>query len=176
MALADLVDNIATAIDKKLNRISLFLELEKAFDSIDHPLLSKKQWHHCIRAIVNYWLSSYLAGIKPYVEIKNCKSKLMQIMCGVPQGSILGPKLFLLYVNDICNVSSHIKYILYADDTRLLCSSNNAEKLCCNITKNLDELQTWFIVNKLSLCIDKTNDNMFSNKGIDKCNSYVKID
>ena len=124
MALTDLVDNIVTAIDKKLHTISIFLDLEKAFDTIDHPLLLRKLWHYGIRGIANHWLSNYLTGRKKYVEIKNIKSKLMQIMCGVPQGSILGPKLFLLYINDICNVSSDIKYIPYADDTSILWSSN----------------------------------------------------
>ena len=86
MALTELIDNIATAIDKKLHKISVFLHLEKAFDTIDHPLLLKKLGHYGIRGIANHWLSSYLVGRKYYVEIKNCKSKLMQIMCGVPQG------------------------------------------------------------------------------------------
>ena len=83
-------------------------------------------------------------------------------------GINLGPKLFILYINDICNVSSHIKYILYADDTGILCSSNNIKKLCNTMNKNLEELQTWFTVNKLSLNIGekKTNYMIFSNQRI----------
>ena len=69
VALTDLVDNIATAIDKKLHTISVFFDIEKAFDSIDHPLLLKKLRHYCIRGIANHWLSSYLTGRKQYVEV-----------------------------------------------------------------------------------------------------------
>ena len=94
-----------------------------------HSSLLWKQGHYGIRGIANHWLSSYLTGRKQYVEINLFKSKLMQIMCGVPQGSILGPKLFLLFINDTCSVSSDIKYILYADDTSILCSSNNLKKI-----------------------------------------------
>ena len=102
----------------------------------------------------------------------------MQIICGVPQGSINGRKLFLLFINDICNVSSDIKYIFHADDTRIsiLCSSNNIKKLCNTMNKNLEELQTWFIANKLSLSIEKTNYMIFSNKAIDKSDIIIKID
>ena len=84
MALTDLVDNITTAIDKKLHTISVFLDLEKAFDTIDHPLLLKKVGHYGIRGIANHWLSSYLTGRKYYVEVKKSISKLMQMMCGLP--------------------------------------------------------------------------------------------
>ena len=120
MALTDLVDNIAT-----LHTMSVCLHFEKAFDTIDHSLSLQKLGHYVIRGIANHWLSSYLAGRKQYLEIIFLMSKLMQTMCGVPQGSILVPKLFHLYFNDICNVSLDIKYILYADDTSILCSSNN---------------------------------------------------
>ena len=92
----------------------------------------------------------------------------MQIMCGVSQGSILGPKSFHSYINDIFNVSSDIKYILYIDYISILCSNNNQKKLCNTINTNLEEIQTWFIVNKLSLGIEKTNYMIFSNKRIDK--------
>ena len=99
IALTDLVDYIATAIDKKLHTITVFLDLEKAFDTIDLSLLLKKLEHYVIKGIANHRLSSYLAIRKQYVEF--FLSKLMQTMCGVPQRSILGPKLFLLYINDI---------------------------------------------------------------------------
>ena len=88
----------------------------------------------------------------------------------------MGPKLFPLYINDICDVSSDIKYMLYADDTSILCSSNNIKKSCKTMNKNLEELQTWFIVNKLSLCIEKTNYMIFSNNRIDKSDIFIRID
>ena len=87
----------------------------------------------------------------------------------------MGPKLFLLYITDNCKFSSDIKYILYADDTSILCSSNNIKKLCNTMNKNLEEIQTWFIANKLSLSIEKTNYMIFSNKGIDKSDIFIKI-
>ena len=93
MTLTDLVDNIATAIDKKIDTISISLDLEKAFNTIHHPLLLKKVGDYGIRGIANYWLSSYLTGRKQYVEIKKLKSKLMQVMCKVPQGPPIGPKI-----------------------------------------------------------------------------------
>ena len=99
----------------------------------------------------------------------------MQIRCGVPQGSIFGQKLFLLHVYDISNVSSDIEYILYADDTSILCSNNNIKKLCNTANKHFEEIQNWFIVNKLSLSIKKTNYIIFSNR-IHKSDIFTKID
>ena len=136
MLLTEIVEKIAIAIDKKLHTISVFWDFERAFDAIDHHLLLKKLGYYGTGGIAYHWLSSYLAGRKHYVEIKNVKSNLMQTMCGVPQRSIFGAKLFLLYINDICNVSSDIMYILYTDDTSILCKNNSIKILCCTIKKN----------------------------------------
>ena len=177
MALTDLVDKIAIAIDKKLHTISIFFYLGKAFDIIDHSLLLKKLEHYGIRGTANRWLSTYLTGRKHFVEINFLKSKHKQMMRGVPQRSILGPKLFLLYINDNWNVSSDSKYMLYAEDTSILCSSNNITKSCNTMNKNLEELKTCFIVNKLSLSIKKKKlPVIFSNKGIDRFDISLKID
>ena len=87
----------------------------------------------------------------------------MNVVCGVPQGSILGPKLFILYINDMCNVSNMLKFILFADDTNIFCSGKDLRKLSELISQELHKLKDWFAVNKLSLNVSKTNFMVFSN-------------
>ena len=85
------------------------------------------------------WIKSYLFGKKKqFVNIGECSSDLIQISCGVPQGSVLGPKLFILYINDICNVSKLLKLILFADDTNILYSDSNVHNLISIINHELD--------------------------------------
>ena len=91
------------------------------------------------------------------------KSGLQNVTCGVPQGSILGPKLFLLYINDICNVSNKLDFILYADDTNVFYKHENIDMMCKIVSVELDKLSTWFALNKLALNIPKTNFMIFSN-------------
>ncbi len=81
----------------------------------------------------------------------------MNVVCGVPQGSILGPKLFILYVNDICNVSSLLRFVLFADDTNIFLSGDDVKEINKTLSKQLDKLNSWFAVNKLSLNVSKTN-------------------
>ena len=105
--------------------ISVFIDLKKAFYTIDHTILLQKLNHYRIRGIVNQWVCSYLTHRKQYVQIKGTKSSLERIPCGVPQGSILGPTLFNLYLNDICNVSSILEFTLFADDTNITYSHDS---------------------------------------------------
>ena len=86
--------------------------------------------------------------------------------CGVPQGSILGPKLFILYINDICNASTSLKFILFADDTNVFYSGVDIQTICECISHELDKLHVWLSVNKLSLNVDKTNFILFGNRKI----------
>ena len=86
---------------------------------------------------------------KQYACVTNVSSDLLKVTCTVPQGFILGPKLFILYVNDICNISPILNFILFADDTNLFCTGNNIHTVCKTVTYELDKLNCWFAINKL---------------------------
>ena len=118
-----------------------------------------------LRGISNRGIESYLSNRQQFVSLEDCESDFQTVLCGVPQGSILGPKLFILYINDICNVSKILSFILFADDTNIFCSNNDLVQLCKTITCELSKLNTWFAVNKLSLNVSKTNFMLFGNLG-----------
>ena len=130
--------------------------------------------------MANNWLESYLDSRKQFVSLNGCNSDLLNVKCGVPQGSILGPKLFILYINDICNVTKILNFILFADDTNIFCSGKDLKSLCKTVSKELDKLNVWFAVNKLSLNVSKTNFILFGNRkyneDIDITINNVKID
>ena len=108
--------------------------------------------------------NNYLFSRKQYVQVDNSVSELLSIMCGVPQGSVLGPKLFILYINDLCNVSKLLKYVLFADDTNIFKSGDNLVELCEVLSTELKLLAKWFNVNKLSLNVSKTHFMVFGKR------------
>ena len=166
LALIELLEEICTAIDNKKITVGVFIDLKKAFDTLDHELLLKKLEHYGVRGVALKWLTSYLYKRKQFVQIGNTCSDLRDITCGVPQGSVLGPKLFIMYINDICNVSDIIKFILFADDTNLFKCGDNVEELCTQLSNELSKLLIWFDINKLSLNILKTNFMIFGRVSI----------
>lgn len=113
-----IVEEITTAIDKDKYAIGVFIDLKKAFDTIDHSILISKLHTYGIRGVVLDWLTSYLKQQQQYVEFHGIKSEYKNIECGLPQGSFVAPKLFILYINDICEVSETLHYVLFADDTK----------------------------------------------------------
>uniref|UniRef100_A0A8C6WF21 Reverse transcriptase domain-containing protein n=1 Tax=Neogobius melanostomus TaxID=47308 RepID=A0A8C6WF21_9GOBI len=169
-ALINLTEEVTNHIDNKLYSLGIFIDLQKAFDTIDHKILLNKLQNNGIRGIANNWLKSYLTERKQYVQIEEHVSGWRNITCGVPQGSILGPQLFLLYINDLCEVSTKLKFILFADDTTILCSSKDLQLLISEVTTELHKLKEWFNRNKLSLNILKTKMILFG-----KRNSKVQI-
>ena len=108
------------------------------------------------------WFSSYLSQRSQYVEYNNTISDKNSVTCGVPQGSVLGPLLFIICTNDLPNSMKHSKCILFADDTTVYHSSNNIKGLIKLIEEDLDLLSDWFCANKLSLNVSKTNFLIFS--------------
>ena len=157
MAITQLVDKINSAVEKNETTIGIFLDLSKAFDTIDHKILLYKLEHYGFRGVVLEWFKNYLSNRTQYVSYNNCKSSLRDIVCGVPQGSILGPLLFILYVNDITFTSNVLDFILFADDTTILYSHKDINSQVNVVNEELKEVSNWFKANKLSVNASKTN-------------------
>jgi hypothetical protein len=168
MAIMDMYDKISLAIDKCEFALGIFIDLSKAFDTLNHVILLKKLEHYGIRGVALDLIESYLVNRFQYVSFNDNSSGLKRISCGVPQGSILGPLLFLVYINDIINCSDIMKFILFADDTNLFFSGDDLWKLMSSVNTELIKLSDWFKSNKLSLNIKKTNYIIFGNKKIPK--------
>ena len=153
------------------------MDLSKAFDTLDHEILLNKLYHYGIRGVPLDWFRSYLSDRSQYTIYNNTKSTMSSVMCGVPQGSILGPLLFLIYVNDISNVSTLLQYILFADDTNIFCSHSNLDNLIQILNAELPILSNWFKCNRFSLNLGKTNFIRFkTNTHADENNIILKID
>ena len=130
LEIIELVEEITNSLDNHEATVGVFIDLKKAFDTVDHSILIEKLYHYGIRGTANKWICSYLMNIYQYVTINGTNSDYMNVLCGVPQGSILGPILFILYINDMCNVSILLKPILFADDTNLFYSGKDIDERC----------------------------------------------
>ncbi|MFZ2540057.1 MAG: reverse transcriptase family protein [Oscillospiraceae bacterium] len=163
-ALLQLINELTNSIDKKQITIGVFIDLAKAFDTVDHRILLQKLEHYGIRGIVLNWFTSYLSNRRQYVIVDGVASALADIKCGVPQGSILGPILFLLYINDLALVSNKVKNIMFADDTNLFLTGNSIEYIEEQLNYELAAVNVWFQSNLLSLNIKKTSYIIFGHR------------
>ena len=136
--------------------LSVFINIKKAFDTVDHEILLNKLAHYGIRGIGNKLLRSYLSERNHYVKLSCEMSTFGEMTCGVPQGSILGPLLFILYINDLHNTLSYSKCFHFADDTSLIVKNNSFKKLVQTANKDLQSISEWLRSNKLSLNVDKS--------------------
>ena len=143
MALMKITEEITTAFDNKKYTVGVFIDLKKAFDTINHEILISKLHNYGVRGIALDWLSSYLRNRKQYVQLEGYKSECMRTVCGVPQGSVLGPKLFILYINDICDVSKILQFVLFAD-TNFFCSGDDLGIIAENINNEMIKLKRWY--------------------------------
>jgi hypothetical protein len=137
MALLDFYDKVTESIESNNYTVGIFIDLQKAFDTIDHSILIKNLDYYGIRGTANILLRSYLTNRKQCVKFNNTISSPQNVLCGVPQGSILGPILFILYTNDLQNCLSFLHPILFADDTNLIASANTWEKIVSQINNDL---------------------------------------
>ena len=166
-AFIKLTEYIYSCLNNKQHSRGIFIDLRKAFDTVNHEVLVKKLEMYGVRGLPLLWFNSYLRDRKQSVSINGHCSSEETISVGVPQGSILGPILFLLYINDISNVSNLFSVILYADDTTLLANNSDYATLMRDINNELPKLQEWLNANRLSLNLDKTFTLLFSNRYAD---------
>ena len=162
-AILSFTEKVSRAIDKFQHTAGIFLDLSKAFDMINHDMLLYKLNHYGIRGKALEWFRSYLKDRKQFVCINNEKSSLRSVDCGVPQGSILGPLLFIIYINDFPKSSNVLSFILFADDSNLFFSHSNPHTLVDVMNIELNKIMQWLRANRLSLNLQKTNVMLFSN-------------
>ena len=188
LASVELVDRIRLDIDKGRIPLSVFLDLSKAFDTLDHSIPLKKMNFYGISGIPLQWFSSYLMNRQQLVDYDGTFSSVTILNTGMPRGSILGPLLFIIYMNDIHEASENFHAILHADDTSLFSSlgsfnvslnGNNFDKhvLSTNINNELRKIQEWLNINKLSLNVSKTKYIIFHNhqRNIDSLIPDIRI-
>jgi retron-type reverse transcriptase len=124
-AIIDIVNQIQTNMDKNMYACGIFIDLQKAFDTVNHSILLQKLQHYGIRGIINDWFSSYLLNRIQTTQIGTVVSDKETMLSGVPQRSVLGPLLFLIYLNDIYNSTDKLNFSLFADETNLLYADND---------------------------------------------------
>ena len=153
-----LMQYLYNALDDGNNVLSIFLDFNKAFDSVEHGILLRKLSHYGIRGFVHDWVKSYLTNRKQYVHCNNVKSSYSNISHGVPQGSILGPFLFLVLVNDLPNCSAKFKFNLFADDSTIsyIFDHNELQRTSVIVNSELDLVYSWLCANKIKINANKT--------------------
>ena len=158
-----LVDKISSLLNRNMKVASIFLDMSKAFDCVDHKILLQKLYSYGIRGVAYSWFRSYLTGRTQKVIYNGVLSKnTSEINCGVPQGSILGPLLYLIYVNDCAKSLKHSDAILYADDTTLVFSAKTYSDFYKFMNESLRNLHKWLCLNKLTLNASKTKYMIYS--------------
>lgn len=173
-ALISVADKITRSFERGEAVVGVLLDFQKAFDTVQHTILLRKLEKYGVRGIPLLWFQSYLFDRRQRVAVNDIFSSFGSVTCGVPQGSILGPLLFLLYVNDITTVSERLHYTLFADDTNVFLSGRDVSATISALNVELNNLEVWLRSNRLLLNLTKTKYIIFSPRHINN-QSQVSI-
>ena len=165
-ALIDITEKIRKASDNKLYSCGVFLDLQKAFDTVNHNILLQKLAYYGVRSLANNWFRTFISQRVQFTSINKTNSDSHLITHGVPQGSVLGPLLFLIFINDLHKAikNSDLQLHLFADDTNLLYSNKSLKKINKHTNQDLSFLSKWLRSNKISLNTSKTEIIIFRPK------------
>ena len=173
--LISLIDKSLSAMDQGDKVIAIFLDFSKAFDTVDHNILLLKLEHYGICGTALDWFRDYMSGMKQFVTYNGVKSSTSNVSCDVPQVSILGPLLFLIYVNDIQNITHHSFPLLFADDSNLFVTGKDLEIIEKKAKEDLCNIVDWLYANELSLNIKKTHYIVFTSGSLNIMDLNIKI-
>ena len=165
-AILEFLDHCYSSLDRRRHLIAIFIDLSKAFDTLDHDILISKLEHIGIRGAVLGWIESYLSDRSQFVTVNGCSSSPKPITTGVPQGSVLGPLLFLIYINDMSHCAENLDFVHFADDTTVFSVGSDVERLVNEASREFVRVDDWLAVNKLSLNLSKTNYMIVSHSNI----------
>ena len=167
-ALLKAQDELLDSLNKRQVSILLLIDFSKAFDMVEHDILIDKLHNYGIRGTTLQWFKSYLSDRTQFVTIDGVDSDIKHMEYGVPQGSILGPLLFIIYINDIPQISNIAKFILYADDANIIISGSNIAEANQRLISICDKLVEWVTINGLALNLKKTKYMIFSRQNSEK--------
>ena len=173
-----LLEYLNSEVDARRISLNVYLDLSKALVFLSHSMLLDKLKHYCVEGVVHDLFRNYLENRKQFVQLNDYSSELKCVLNGVPQGSILGPLLFLIYINDIPNPRNVFNFLLYADDTTLFCNLEDVDSDNKEFTLNqeLQHVHEWLLANRLQLNVKKKKYMLFhkQNKIINKFNLKIK--
>ena len=149
------ISYIEKHLKNKQHILGVFIDLSKAFDTIEHSILLKKLENYGIRGVAHKLIASYLSGRYQYVKVLEEDSEKLPVIYGGPQGSVLGPLLFLLYINDLCSTTDLSKFILFADDTNLFVTAANKKEAFHKANLALEAINRYMFINKLHINLGK---------------------
>ena len=170
------MDKLIKSIENGDHVIGFFLDFSKAFDTVNHSILLNKLHHYGIRGSALDWFRSYLSNRQQFVTYNGVSSGTKVLKCGVPQGSILGPLLFLIYINDLANTCKHTMPIFFADVSNLFINGKDVSKIEQELNEELSNIASWLKINKLSLDVNKTQFMIFSRKQNQIENIVIRIE
>ena len=162
-AILEFLNDVHGSFETKSQSVAVCLDFSKAFDTINHDVLLRKLDHMGVRGLARHWFASYLTGRYQQVGLGGASSELRLLSTGVPQGSVLGPLLFIIYINEMSGVCSELKCVHYADDTTVYFSHIDVNSLVLTMQTGLERLEAWFRSNRLVLNVSKTNGILSSN-------------